>query len=179
MIKLSFQFLDSPCFCLKYSAVLLVRQCKEIYGSIVRTNAIQMVNNPATRQGLVMCLFPDQDVFSHISPCVGSGMIWQPNKDIISVPNPPAFPLWHSFARSIKAMVNTIFRIKLNKLATNRAGFHMLGAPPFAIFPPFSPNLFAIHTFIISQVRWGVKRAYNLIVDKGEFQQVVKDEIQS
>lgn len=79
-----FKLLYSFGFSLKQEPVFFVRQSYQINWSIIVSDSVQMVDNPAFRQGLVMCSFPYQNVFSNIAIRVSSWMTWLINENIAS-----------------------------------------------------------------------------------------------
>ena len=64
---------------------------KQIFRSVVISNTIKMVNNPAFRDGFAVSFFPDQDVFSDIAKLIGSWMSLFKSKYIALVPALTAF----------------------------------------------------------------------------------------
>ena len=62
-----FKFLNAFGFSSKNEIMLLARQALQVLWSVVAWNTIQVMNNPAFWKGLVMSLFPNNNMFKHIA----------------------------------------------------------------------------------------------------------------
>lgn len=103
-VKQGFQLLNTTGFGFQDKEMFSIRQALQIYRMVIILNSIEMMNNPTFRQWLTMSLFPNEDMFSHISIVHSSRVFRVVGMDIATtIFNLASFPIVMVFSLSEKS----------------------------------------------------------------------------
>ncbi|KKM74408.1 hypothetical protein LCGC14_1400690 [marine sediment metagenome] len=92
VIKHGFQFLDSFGFGLKDEAVVPIGQSKKVDGSIIASDAVQVVDDPSIRQRFIVSLFPYDNMFKNVPSNICSMVFRQEDFNVSPDLSSPALP---------------------------------------------------------------------------------------
>ena len=90
-IEQGFKLLDTLGFCRKDIFMFLIRESSQVGGSVVLSDAVEVMNYPSFREWFAISLLPNKDVFKDIV-CLSSFMAGLVNGNITMHDTTPTFP---------------------------------------------------------------------------------------